>query len=122
MAGIPGSRNIKQIGVAEYRKQMRLEAINHLGGKCETCGTTENLQFDHIDLKDGEKKRELRKQGKWRDKIQSKAHLLKDENKNVRLLCKNCHKEWSTAQRRAAFKLLASLPLEQQIELTNAEL
>lgn len=122
MAGIPGSKNIKQIGIAEYRRQMRKEAIQHLGGKCDNCGTTENLQFDHIDLKDGEKKRKLRSQGKWRDKIQSKAHLLKDENKNVRLLCKECHKKWSCAQRRAAFALLASLPLEEQIKLTNDEL
>lgn len=27
----------------------RLSAIDQLGGKCEVCGTTENLEIDHID-------------------------------------------------------------------------
>lgn len=122
MSGIPGTRNIKKIGNAAYRRAMREEAIQHLGGKCDRCGTTENLQFDHLNLKDGERKRSLRAQGKWRDKIQSKAHLLKDENKDVRLLCKSCHQEWSCAQRKAAFKLLSELSIEEQIRLTNEQL
>lgn len=127
MAGIPGSKNIKEIGNAEYRKQMRQEAIECLGGKCSMCGTKNDLQFDHIDLKSGEEDRRIRRESNgtrrnWNNKIQCKAHLLKEENKDVRLLCKACHKRWSTAQRAAAFKLLSNLPLEKQIELTNAEL
>lgn len=91
------------------------------------CGIKNNLQFDHIDLKSGEEDRRIRRESNgtkrnWNNKIQCKAHLLKEENKDVRLLCKECHKRWSTAQRAAAFRLLSNLPLEKQIELTNAEL
>jgi len=31
------------------RQERRKILIEHLGGKCCGCGTTENLQFDHID-------------------------------------------------------------------------
>jgi hypothetical protein len=127
MAGIPGSRNIKDMGNAAYRKLMRQEAIDFLGGVCDMCGTSEDLQFDHIDLKSGEADRKIRREtgGSRRynhNKIQCKSHLLKECNKDVRLLCKCCHKKWSTAQRAAAFKLLASLSIDQQIKLTNDEL
>lgn len=30
-----------------YRRKAR--AIEHLGGVCKGCGTTKNLQFDHVD-------------------------------------------------------------------------
>ena len=33
-------------GKVEERKKLLIEM---LGGKCESCGTTKNLQFDHID-------------------------------------------------------------------------
>ena len=33
-------------GKVEKRKKLLIEM---LGGKCESCGTTKNLQFDHID-------------------------------------------------------------------------
>lgn len=38
---------------AEYQKQRyrrrRADAVAMLGGRCVECGTTEDLQFDHID-------------------------------------------------------------------------
>jgi hypothetical protein len=33
-----------------YRKRLD-KCIEYLGGKCAVCGSTENLQFDHIDPK-----------------------------------------------------------------------
>ena len=33
----------------QYREKRRAWAREHLGGKCVTCGTTEELEFDHID-------------------------------------------------------------------------
>lgn len=30
------------------REERRVYAVNKLGGKCINCGTTENLEFDHI--------------------------------------------------------------------------
>lgn len=33
----------------EYRAKRRREALDYLGGECVECGSTENLEFDHID-------------------------------------------------------------------------
>lgn len=33
----------------EYYKRRRQQLIEECGGKCVVCGTTENLEFDHID-------------------------------------------------------------------------
>ncbi len=32
----------------KYRKERRAYCREYLGGKCVVCGTTHNLQFDHI--------------------------------------------------------------------------
>jgi hypothetical protein len=104
----------------EYRKQLRQEAVDYLGGKCSMCEITEDLEFDHLNVNDSEEDRKLRRNGKRDPKGQiSSLWQLKNYHKDVRLLCKECHKKWSCAQRSAAYSLLASLPIEQQIELTN---
>ena len=33
----------------EYYHKRRAELIEKLGGRCAVCGSTENLEFDHID-------------------------------------------------------------------------
>ena len=33
---------------AKYRANQIQKAIDYLGGKCSNCGSTENLEFDHI--------------------------------------------------------------------------
>ena len=79
----------------EYAKAQRDERRAHcreyLGGKCVKCGTTHNLQFDHI-------KREGKKYT-----IASRIHqnftILKEELDKCQLLCVDCHlektaKEW----------------------------
>lgn len=33
----------------DYRHKRKAEALALLGGRCVTCGKTEDLQFDHID-------------------------------------------------------------------------
>jgi 5-methylcytosine-specific restriction endonuclease McrA len=38
----------RQYQLAKYRRWMK-EAREKLGGRCVICGTTENLEFDHID-------------------------------------------------------------------------
>lgn len=35
--------------MAAYREQRMTEARERLGGRCVVCGTTERLEFDHID-------------------------------------------------------------------------
>ena len=106
-----------------YRKMLRQEAIDYLGGKCDMCECTEDLQFDHLNVSDSSEDRQLRRNGSRAKKIQiSSFWQLQNYHQDVRLLCKNCHHKWSCAQRAAAYKLLASLPIEEQLKLTEDEL
>jgi 5-methylcytosine-specific restriction endonuclease McrA len=43
------TREQRRVYQAEYRKRRRNRAIELLGGKCSECGTTENLELNHID-------------------------------------------------------------------------
>ena len=33
----------------EWKMNRRRDAVRQLGGKCVDCGSTENLEFDHVD-------------------------------------------------------------------------
>lgn len=68
---------------AQRRKSRKLRFIELLGGKCENCNSTEELQFDH--LNPNEKQFII---GKFIDK--SDINLLDEVNK-CQLLCKKCH-------------------------------
>lgn len=82
--------------ITEYRKkylvkynrkrrfERRNELIKYLGGKCANCGTTEDLEFDHINPKTIEFRIGSKLLFKW-------ARLLK-EAKKCQLLCKPCHR------------------------------
>lgn len=65
-------------------KQRREDAISSLGGKCEHCGATENLEFDHINAK--EKSFSLFKSPNM-SKEKFEIELAK-----CQLLCGDCHK------------------------------
>ena len=71
----------------EYRKRVRIEAIEHYGGKCDCCGESniEFLCFDHIN-NDGAKHRK-----QMADR--SIAPWLRRNNypKGFRVLCHNCN-------------------------------
>ena len=74
-----------------HRYEKRAYCIEYLGGKCVVCGTTHNLQFDHI-------KREGKKYT-IAPKITYKFDNLKEELDKCQLLCAPCHlektaKEW----------------------------
>ena len=76
----------------EHHKEKRAHCIEYLGGKCVVCGTTHNLQFDHI-------KREEKKYN-IAEKISIKFDNLKEELDKCQLLCAPCHlqktaKEWA---------------------------
>jgi len=67
------------------RKERRLRFTNLLGGKCERCGTTENLHFDHRNPK--------KKEFRIADNIDAPEDiLLKEVNKCI-LLCNKCHRD-----------------------------
>ena len=74
-----------------YRDERRAYCREYLGGKCVKCGTTHNLQFDHI-------KRETKKYT-IAPKITNNFDNLKEELDKCQLLCAPCHldktaKEW----------------------------
>lgn len=65
-----------------YHKR-RTEALERLGGRCAECGSTDDLEFDHIDrtLKSG-----------YISKMFSQSEKrYKDELEKCQLLCSGCH-------------------------------
>ncbi len=68
----------------ELHKKKKDALIAHLGGQCVGCGTTHNLQFDHID----------RTQKKYRSIISHLNRKMEDlieEANKCQLLCRTCH-------------------------------
>ena len=89
-------RELNKKKISEYNKAQRYEkraiCLEYLGGKCVKCGTTHNLQFDHI-------KREGKKYTITR-RITGNFDNLKEELHKCQLLCVDCHKvktksEWT---------------------------
>lgn len=71
----------------EYRKRVRLEAIQHYGGKCVCCGEShvEFLCFDHINNNGAEHRKKM--------PDRSIAPWLRRNNypEGFRVLCHNCN-------------------------------
>lgn len=72
----------KDYNLSKYHKR-RQELIILLGGKCVRCGSTENLEFDHIDPN-------TKEYGISAILIHSWKKVLK-EIKKCQLLCHACH-------------------------------
>ena len=69
-----------------YYKKNRAFLIDYLGGKCTSCGTTENLEFDHKDPK----------QKSFSISPNLKQHInerIMNEIDKCHLLCTDCHKK-----------------------------
>ena len=67
----------------DRKRKHRQYLIEMLGGKCLGCGTTKNLQFDHID-----RKQKLFCIG---SSLASKLEKLIEEANKCQLLCEKCH-------------------------------
>jgi 5-methylcytosine-specific restriction endonuclease McrA len=65
------------------RKARRAKFIELLGGKCSSCGSTEDLQFDHANAKKKEFDLNSIKDGK--------ENTIVKELKKCVLLCSECH-------------------------------
>ena len=63
--------------------QRRQYAVSKLGGRCVRCGSTENLEFDHID--------ESTKFANISDLMRMSIELLDAELAKCQLLCHDCH-------------------------------
>lgn len=86
----------------KYQKERYIreknELIKKLGGKCSVCGSTEGLEFDHIE-----------REGK-KFAITAKLHSkeLDEELSKCQLLCYICHKKKHYPKYRG--KLIGKLP------------
>lgn len=67
----------------ERKEQHKKHLIDMMGGKCSGCGTTENLQFDHLDR--------TTKSFNISRNLAAKIEKLEEEAKKCQLLCKDCH-------------------------------
>ena len=75
--------------VIRRRKEIRMKAINHLGGKCIKCGYDkypEVLEFHHKDP--SQKEFNVSRKGHCRS-----WERVKKEIEKCDLLCANCHRE-----------------------------
>ena len=73
-----------------YRDKRKSYCIEYLGGKCVKCGTTHNLQFDHI-------KREGKKYT-ITGRVTNNFDNLKEELNKCQLLCAPCHLEKTASE------------------------
>jgi hypothetical protein len=84
-------------------KNLRENAIQELGGKCVKCGTSDNLEFNHIDPLN--KKMEA----------SGKTNFRQGEYKKCELMCKSCHRKWSNIEASFARKYwLETLSVEER--------
>jgi hypothetical protein len=98
------------------RIQRKQKVKERLGNKCVICESEENLEFDHIDHPLKYVQRGVADNW-WYSNVK-----IEETIENIQLLCKDCHKEKSAAERRAAWQVFISLPLEERINLTREQM
>jgi hypothetical protein len=98
----------------ERRKELLIEAKEKLGGCCVSCGTEDNLEFDHID--------DSIKSENVGNAVRHNRDTFWNEVCKCQLMCKDCHKRRTTAQKRAKQKMWLSLSLEERNQLVSYEL
>lgn len=77
------SRNYHQAYDAERYAQKMKRLKDHLGGRCASCGSTEELEFDHVDR--------LTKKFSIARKWKLPLSELRPELDKCQLLCRPCH-------------------------------
>jgi len=97
----------KQTKQRQERKEFLLENLGH---SCSVCGSTEKLEFDHINPSLKESRQSFLSMG---------IETIISQLDNIQVLCKECHNKKSNAQRKAAWKLFVELPLEEQERLIS---
>lgn len=67
------------------RRERKQKCLDYLGGKCEVCGSTKNLHFDHKNPK--------KKEFLITDRLDAPENVLMKEVRKCRLLCDKCHRQ-----------------------------
>ena len=79
------NKNREKVNAAnrELKAKKKQKLIEHLGGKCVGCGTTKDLQFDHI----------VRAEKSFTigQSMHKNMDVLIEEANKCQLLCKTCH-------------------------------
>jgi 5-methylcytosine-specific restriction endonuclease McrA len=78
----------------QYREMTKSWAIAYLGGKCVSCGDTEDLEFDHIDP--------TTKSFSIGWSLNRTKKYLEPELKKCQLLCAMCHAIKTSKQMKTA--------------------
>lgn len=116
----------RQLQRDHYHKKKEY-LLENVGRVCVSCGSTKNIEFDHImprTSSEKEKQTKLRTGNTsgniiWNKRPSSMSwECIKKEIKNLQPLCKDCHRKKSNAQLSAAWELFCSLSLEEQTKLT----
>jgi hypothetical protein len=95
------------------KQKLKEEAKKKLGGKCIWCGTTENLEFDHIDP--AQKQFTI-------SAFPYSAELWWKEVEKCRLLCKSCHKRHSDVEMAAKHLYWINLSFDERQKLIQKQL
>ena len=75
----------------EHREKKKAICLEYLGGKCVKCGSTERLEFDHIDR--------TTKKYSIGGRVSHNFDNLKEELNKCQLLCYDCHKVKTKSER-----------------------
>lgn len=78
--------------IRSYRERRKTEAVAFLGGRCNSCGSTDSLEFDHVDPST--------KVNHIADMLTSSREKFWAEVKKCQLLCHDCHQVKSAAEER----------------------
>ena len=90
----------------EKKRQRNRDLIHeHCGCECRTCGSTQNLEYDHINP--------ALKKSRLSFLSIGKQDLINQIN-NIQVLCRTCHNKRIQAQRKAAYHLFYNMPLDEQ--------
>lgn len=91
--------NQRRQAAARYLRRKQ-EAIAFLGGVCVVCGTTEDLEFDHIHPGTVSFRVAMNLHRRW--------ETLLPELEKCQLLCFECHKDKTERERKARYLLTHS--------------
>lgn len=105
--------------VREYNRRRRVERvekhrtilIERLGGCCEHCGATDNLEFNHRHPGDKSFSVTL--------KLNGPLDVVMMESDKCQLLCSDCHRKLTSQQKRVAWQLLCDLSPSDYDKLIN---
>ena len=85
------SKEQKRVNSQKVRDERRQLALERLGGVCTHCGTTDNLQLDHIDAST----KTCKVSALWTSRIE----VFLTELDKCQLLCVPCHNEKTRLER-----------------------